>query len=200
LNGPENAAASDAASVATQNVFHNGALLLLSNGFAWLAGPIGGAAAVIFDILNEIFDFFGGGGNPPIPRQLLHKRHPLYPAILGISDGIVVTEGSAAPDPDPDNKAPLQKTPVASPSATPSPTPTPTTEPTWSSRVISFDICAAYMTVLNPAPVVGCGAGLYACCGGAGPEAVAPGCRQAAVTCSATAVNYSLCGAQAFGK
>jgi len=83
-------------------------------------------------LFPNFFEWLFGSDSPPIPRQLLHRRHPLYPAILGISDGIVVTEGSAAPDPDPDSKAPLQKTPVASPSATPSPTATstPTSTPT----------------------------------------------------------------------
>jgi hypothetical protein len=34
------------------------------------------------------------GGAPPTPRQLLHGRHPLYPVILGVSDGLIVDENS----------------------------------------------------------------------------------------------------------
>ena len=50
--------------------------------------------------LFELFDdLFGGGGSPPIPRQLLHMRHSLYDWILGVPVGLTPTEGSAAPDP-----------------------------------------------------------------------------------------------------
>ncbi|MGA7870734.1 MAG: hypothetical protein WCA22_07525 [Candidatus Binatus sp.] len=52
-------------------------------------------------------DLFGGGGSdtPPIPRQLRHGRHPLYPLILGFSDGLIPTMESAGKPPvcgDPD--------------------------------------------------------------------------------------------------
>ena len=36
-----------------------------------------------------------GSSSPPTPRQLLHGRHPLYPVILGVSDGLIPTEASA---------------------------------------------------------------------------------------------------------
>ena len=52
-----------------------------------------------------------------IPRQLMHGRHPLYPVILGVSDGLIPTEASAGKpqfcgDPQPcPNARPLQKQP-----------------------------------------------------------------------------------------
>ncbi len=52
---------------------------------------IGGAV----DFLVNFFeDIFGGGSTLEIPRQLLHKRHPLYPVILGFPNGEIPTEGS----------------------------------------------------------------------------------------------------------
>jgi|GEM_PF-5907152 len=56
-----------------------------------------------------------GGSAPPTPRQLFHARHPLYPVILGVSDGLIPTEGSEGKpefcgDPQPcPNTRPLQK-------------------------------------------------------------------------------------------
>ena len=53
---------------------------------------IGGAV----DFLVNFFeDIFGGGDNPPLPRQLHHGRHPLYPVILGIQNGLIPNEASA---------------------------------------------------------------------------------------------------------
>jgi len=50
-----------------------------------------------FENIASFFDFlFGGGGSPPIPRQLTHARHPLYPVILGVSGGLIPTEASEA--------------------------------------------------------------------------------------------------------
>ena len=69
-----------------------------------------------------------GGGSPEIPRQSLHKRHPLYPVILGVSDGLIPTEASEGtkicPDPGPSTQRPLQ-TPSAQPNACPQETPAP---------------------------------------------------------------------------
>ncbi|HYB89543.1 MAG TPA: hypothetical protein VEC38_00720, partial [Candidatus Binataceae bacterium] len=46
-------------------------------------------------LLNDIFgDLFSGGSSPPVLRQLLHQRHPLYVQILGIQPGLVPTEAS----------------------------------------------------------------------------------------------------------
>lgn len=69
--------------------------------------------------LISFFDWlFGGPDNPPLPRQLRHGRHPLYPDILGVSDSLVPTEESAGKpqfcgDPQPCGTPPLQKAPSA---------------------------------------------------------------------------------------
>ena len=79
---------------------------------------IGGAV----DFLVNFFeDIFGGGSSPEIPRQLMHGRHPLYPVILGVSDGLIPTEASeglkVCGDPEPSKARPLQKGSSAPPSA-----------------------------------------------------------------------------------
>ena len=84
---------------------------------AWAAGAIPGIIATAAFGLFDIFDAIFGGGDsaPPTPRQLLHGRHPLYPVILGITDGEIPTmESSGGPqfcgDPAPcPNARPLQK-------------------------------------------------------------------------------------------
>ena len=92
------------------------------------------AALVLFDIFDAIFG--GGSDTPPTPRQLLHARHPLYPVILGVPEGLIPTEGSEGlkicGDPHPSSSRPLQKQ-SAAPSSTPSPSPTPAPIPTWPS-------------------------------------------------------------------
>jgi hypothetical protein len=76
------------------------------------------AALILFDILDEIFG--GGSSAPPTPRQLLHGRHPLYPLILGVQDGLIPTMESAGKpefcgDPAPcPNARPLHKQPKLS--------------------------------------------------------------------------------------
>ena len=49
-------------------------------------------------LVNFYEDIFGGSDNPPTPRQLLHGRHPLYPVILGIQNGLIPDEMSAGPE------------------------------------------------------------------------------------------------------
>ena len=62
---------------------------------AYQLSPVVGIIAQGIEDIISFFDWlFGGGGSPPIPRQLLHQRHPLYPVILGISDGLIPTEAS----------------------------------------------------------------------------------------------------------
>jgi hypothetical protein len=94
------------------------ALALLAPKIAALyaAGVIPGivvtAAFALFDIFDAIF---GGSDTPMIPRQLRHNRHPLYPDVLGVSDGLIPDEMSAAPkigpNPHPSNKPPLGQIP-----------------------------------------------------------------------------------------
>jgi hypothetical protein len=73
-------------------------------------------AAATFGLYELFDDLFGGGGSSlEIPRQMIHGRHPLYPVILGITDGEIPTmESSGEPqfcgDPAPcPNARPLQK-------------------------------------------------------------------------------------------
>jgi len=63
---------------------------LVIPGVGWLAA----AATGLFELFEDLFG--GGGSEPPTPRQLLHARHPLYPGILGVQDGLIPDEGSAA--------------------------------------------------------------------------------------------------------
>jgi hypothetical protein len=90
-------------------------------------GPIGiipGAilGAEIGSWISFFEDIFGGSSNPPPPRQLLHGRHPLYPNILGVQDGLIPDEKSAGPeqtcgDLQICNTRPLRKPTPAPPSA-----------------------------------------------------------------------------------
>jgi len=57
--------------------------------------PVVGWIAAVGTGLFELFDeLFGGGSEPPPPRQLVHARHPLYPVILGFPEGLIPTEAS----------------------------------------------------------------------------------------------------------
>jgi len=59
-----------------------------------LALPLAIIAEDVDFLVNFFEDIFGGGGSPPIPRQLMHARHPLYPVILGVQDGLIPDEMS----------------------------------------------------------------------------------------------------------
>ena len=88
---------------------------------ASVALPLGAVAFGIDFLVNFFEDLFSGPNSPPIPRKLMHKRHPLYGDILGIDSGTIPTEGSQGvtfcADPQPCNKPPLQKSTPAPPSA-----------------------------------------------------------------------------------
>ena len=62
-----------------------------------MAVPAAIAAYVIDFLVNFFEDIFGGGSSPPIPRQLMHRRHPLYGEIIGIDSGLIPTDASSAP-------------------------------------------------------------------------------------------------------
>jgi hypothetical protein len=63
-------------------------------GFSSEAGsfviPLGTIAQIIEEWVSFFEWLFGGGGTPVIPRQLLHNRHPLYDAILGVPHSVIV--------------------------------------------------------------------------------------------------------------
>ena len=74
-------------------------------------------ASIIDGLVQGFLDLFGGGSSePPTPRQLLHGRHPLYPVILGIPNGLIPTEKSeglkVCGDPHPSSARPLPKDPA----------------------------------------------------------------------------------------
>lgn len=112
------AAAADTAATAA---FNGGYIALNLLGFEKIAplygaglvpGIVATAALALFDIFDAIFG--NGGSNPPLPRQLDHGRHPLYPDILAVSVSLIVDEVSAGKPPicgDPAvcNKPPNQK-------------------------------------------------------------------------------------------
>ena len=90
--------------------------LSLDNGEFPLALPLAIIGGAVDFLVNFFEDFLGGGGSPEIPRQLLKNRHPLYPVTLGIQDGLITDEASAAlifsvPGIAPLNLPPLQKEP-----------------------------------------------------------------------------------------
>ncbi len=91
-----------------------------------LAIPLALIGGAVDFLVNFFVDLFGGGSTPEIPRQLRHKRHPLYDKILGFPDGEIPTEASAGPtvcsDPGVSSTPVLQK-------QTPAPGPTPTPPP-----------------------------------------------------------------------
>jgi 3D (Asp-Asp-Asp) domain-containing protein len=63
-------------------------------------GPVGAAiGAVLGSIAGFLEEIFGGGGSPPIIRQLRHGRHPLYAGIIGIRTGLIPTEDSTVSNP-----------------------------------------------------------------------------------------------------
>ncbi len=49
---------------------------------------IGGAIDFLVNFFEDIF----GGSSSETPRQLLSRRHPLYPKIIGVSEGLIPTE------------------------------------------------------------------------------------------------------------
>ena len=69
-----------------------GAVIGAAVGAPGAGAVIGGAVGAIVGGIASLVDDLFGGGSPPTPRQLLHNRHPLYPVILGIQDGLIPDE------------------------------------------------------------------------------------------------------------
>jgi hypothetical protein len=86
------AAAATAGGILAYNTFLAG-VEGASVGYATPAVIAGFVAEALYDIFDAIF---GGGSSAPIPRQLMHRRHPLYGQIIGIDSGLIPTEGSSA--------------------------------------------------------------------------------------------------------
>jgi hypothetical protein len=165
----------------TQQAFQVGTDIY--NAFKWLNRYLGSEAqlpalplAIIggaVDFLVNFFeDIFGGGSSPTIPRQLLHKRHPLYPVILGVQDGLIPDEASAGlevcGDPQPSKKRPLSKEPqYQKPGSSPGGGLTPGQYDRFAGNIES-------LTVGGAAVGCGCGAaaGSFFAAVGAGPGCV----------------------------
>ena len=65
----------------------------------------------IFEWWASFFEWlFGGSSAPPTPRKLLHARHPLYPDIIGVPDGLIPDEAPATPKGMTGGPAPKPKT------------------------------------------------------------------------------------------
>jgi hypothetical protein len=83
--------------------------------------PVGPIVQGIESFISFFDWLLGGSDTPPTPRQLLHNRHPLYPDILGVPDGLIPTEASEGTkfcsDPHPCRTPPLHKISPAPPSA-----------------------------------------------------------------------------------
>jgi hypothetical protein len=162
---------------------------------ASVALPLGAVAFGIDFLVNFFEDLFSGPNSPPIPRKLMHKRHPLYGEILGIDTGIIATVGSDGPpqfcgDPKNCNKSPLQKAP--NPGAQPEyhKAPPPATQ-----KPLGFWVCEGTFAAFTAPAVVGCGAYGYACANG-----VIPACALAIATCGYEIAGAKACYDQAHGK
>jgi hypothetical protein len=93
-------------------------------------GPVGAlVGAVVGATIGAIASFFeeifgGGGSSPQIPRQLRHGRHPLYPVMLGVQDGLIPTMDSAGKPPICGDPFICPTRPLPKKDPAPSPTPT----------------------------------------------------------------------------
>jgi hypothetical protein len=160
--------------------FTIGAIIGAAVGAPLAGGVIGAAVGAIIGGIASVFEDLFGGGSPPIPRQLRHQRHPLYPAILGLPAGLIPDEMSAgAPqivgDPSPKNAPPNSKS-----------TPAPSSD--CEQNVNNAEtLCMMGQAFLGPLLYAGCPLGARACC-------VAPAvytCGMAVGLCgSAAALNY----------
>jgi hypothetical protein len=102
-----------------QNLAEAGAAGAAAYGAAYLVyaalglseiGPPGWIIAAgigLFELFDELFG--GGSDSPPVFRKLRHNRHPLYPVILGVPDGLTPDETSGKESPS--NTPALQKQP-----------------------------------------------------------------------------------------
>jgi hypothetical protein len=153
-----------------------------------LALPLAIIGGGVDFLVNFFEDIFGGSDTPPIPRQLGHNRHPLYPVILGLSDGLIPTEASEGRpelcgDAEFCGTNPLQKSEYRNaPPAT-----------QQSTGLGPFFACGGVFTAFNPELPVGCVLTGVACAGGA-----VPACGAAAVICGVYFGGIGLCYGAAF--
>jgi hypothetical protein len=154
-------------------------------------GPLVGSIDFLINLLEDIFS---SPSSPPIPRKLMHKRHPLYGQLLGIVVDNIPTEGSDGvtfcADPQPCNKPPLQKAP--NPGAQPEyhKAPSPATQ-----KPLGFWTCEGIFVSQTMPSFVGCIAMGYTCASGNLPT-----CPLAFAFCTYQIAGAKGCYDQAQGK
>ncbi len=149
---------------------------------------IGGAIDFLVNFFEDIF----GGSSSETPRQLLSRRHPLYPKIIGVSEDLIPDEApSGKPefcgDPQPCRKRPLGKD-NSQPEYRKAP---PSAQPQTGLGL--FFACGGVFTAFNPELTGGCVITGVGCAGGA-----IPACVEAAVLCGSYFGGIGLCYGAAF--
>jgi hypothetical protein len=150
----------------------------------WYLLPIGSEysipipLAALPSIFESIWDDLFGRGNsaPPIPYQMRHHRHPIYP-ILGIADDLTPTQASEAIQLIQSIERPPPPELHAAPSG-----------------ALSFSVCEGLFLSLTAPAVMGCGVYGSLCLGGG-----LPACGLAAGTCLPEAAGLIGCYSQAHG-
>ena len=145
----------------------------------------------IIDGLVQLFlDIFGGSDTPPIPRQLLHARHPLYPDILGVSDDLIPDEVSLGKpqfcgDPHVCNHCPVQRVEDSAPGPQQN-------QQKQQKQSVTDCLINAATTQLVILPIV-CGPSALACLQVEAPGINIPACRIALGTCIPTLAVVAAC-------
>jgi hypothetical protein len=151
----------------------------------------------IIDGLVQLFlDIFGGSDTPPIPRQLLHARHPLYPDILGVSDDLIPDEVSLGKPQFCGDAHVCPYCPVAKDESTPEYRKAPASaQPSFAS---SFSNCMETSIAKGALPcytaICGAGIGLFA------RGLRVQGGIAAGIGCGAAALTIGCCVAQGLGS
>jgi len=175
------------------DVYEGASALGLAFGETPLALPLAIIAEDVDFLVNFFEDIFGGGSTPEIPRQLMHGRHPLYPVILGIQDGLIPEEVSAGKpelcgDAEFCGVLPLQKAEDAYQS--------PDSGQYWQSlhEIPPFAVCIGLVGGYNAGSIIGC-VGESINCGSTlfgNPEGPA-GCVEALGPCAITGAIIAGC-------
>jgi hypothetical protein len=179
------AEAATAGFIAAYNAFLVGAEGV-SLGYATPVVVVGLIAEGLFELLDDLFG--GSSSEPPTPRQLRHKRHPLYPVILGFPNGLIPDEASNGKPELCGDAEFCGTTPLQAPEYRKAPprAQTPT-------GLGPFFACGGVFTAFNPELTVGCiltGVG----CGGGD----IPACGAMGVLCGSYFGGIGLCYGAAF--
>ena len=159
-----------------------------------VVGWIAAAASLLYVLFDDLFG--GSSSSPPIPRQLLHGRHPLYPDILGVSDGLIPTMDSAGKPQFCGDSHVCPYCPVAKDESTPEYRKAPASaQPSFAS---SFSNCMETSIAKGALPcytaICGAGIGLFA------RGLRVQGGIAAGIGCGAAALTIGCCVAQGLGS